>query len=214
MILALLLAAAAPAAAPAAAAPAAPPSADAVEARAAMADPPESGQLWATAGNLRLKDGDSAGAVRAFERALAVPGMTNRDRGEVLLDRARVAETAGDIATATARAAEASRLVPKDPFVWYFRTVLAVRAGDVPLAKIAIARALALAPDDPTLLFEQGHVAQLAGEDAAARTAWTRAATVDPNGKSGAAARRALALAGVPLTVRGGTTSPAAPEAP
>ena len=185
-----------------AAAPVARSRADEVEARAAISDPPESGQLWATAGNLRLADGDAAAAGRDFDRALAVPGLTNRDRGEALLDRARAAQAAGDIGAATLRAAEASRLIPADPFVWYFRTSLAVRAGDVPMAKIAIARALALAPDDPTLLFEQGHVAQLAGEDAVARAAWTRAATVDPTGKSGAAAREALALAGVPLTVQ------------
>ena len=199
MILALLLATMVPAAA-------IPPTAESVEVRAASALPPESSRLWATAGNLRLAAGDPAGAARDFDRALADPGLMARDRGETLLDRARAAQALGDISTATARAAEASRLVPKDPFVWYFRTALAVRAGDVPSAKIAIARALALAPDDPTLLFEQGHVAQLAGEDAAARTAWTRAAEVDPTGKSGAAARRALALAGVPLTVQSGAT--------
>ena len=194
MIIALLLSALASAATP-------PATADQAEALAARSNGAEAGRLWSTAGNVRLVAGDTAGAVRDFDKALALPNLSPVDRGEALLDRARAAQAMGDLVTASARAAEAARIVPSDPFVWYFRTALAIAAGDVPQAKLAIARALALAPEDPTVLFESGHVAQLAGEEATARAAWTKALARDPNGRSGQAAREALALAGAPLTV-------------
>lgn len=197
MIFALLLAAAAPSAS---ASPAM--TAEQAEARAAITAAPKSRSLWGIGGNLRLSTGDAAGAARDFDRALAVPGGSDTERGELLLDRARAAQAAGDIATAEVRAADAARLVPNDPFLWYFRTTLAVAASDVPRAKLSIARALRLAPNDPTILFESGHVAQLAGEDAAAREAWQKALAADPHGPSGQLAREALGVAGVPLTVR------------
>ncbi|MEG3154346.1 tetratricopeptide repeat protein [Sphingomonas sp. RB1R13] len=195
MILALLFAAATTNAAT----PVTPPTADLAEARAAAT---HSRSLWTLGGNLRLKAGDAATAAKDFDQGLAIPGGSPLERGELLLDRARAAHALGDLATAESRSAEAARLVPADPYLWYFRTVIAVAGGDVPRAKIAIARALTLAPNDATLLFEQGHVASLAGEDSAARTAWTKAIAADPNGPVGGAAREALGLAGVPLTVR------------
>ena len=176
--------------------------ADQVETAAQAAGGAQAGRLWAGAGNLRLAQGDAAGAVTDFDRALAAPGLSARDRGEALLDRARAAQAGGDLATAEARSAEAARLVPRDPFLWYFRAAVSVARGDVPRAKIAIARALSLAPDDPTILFESGHVAQLAGEEAAARVAWSKALALDPQGPTGTAAREALALAGAPITVQ------------
>lgn len=200
MILALLIALAAP---PAAAPPVSVPAAEQTEALAATASPTDAARLWATAGNQRLSAGDAAGAARAFDRVLALPGVTGRERGQALLDRARAAQAAGDLVNANWRSAEAARLIPKDPFLWYFRTVIAIAENDVPRAKIAIRRGLALAPGDPTLLFEAGHVARLAGEDAAAREAWGKALAADPGGPVGQRAREALGLAGVPLTVGG-----------
>ena len=202
MILALLLAAAPVAAPPTL-------SADATEVLAQSSSDASAGRLWATAGNMRLATGDAAGAARDFDRALTTRGLSDRDRGEALLDRARAAQAAGDLATASARAADAARLIPQDPFVWYFRSVVAVTREDVPQAKIAIGRALALAPNDSTILFEAGHVAKLAGEDARARDYWAKSSAADPRGKSGDAARAALGLMPVPLTVAGGAISPA-----
>jgi tetratricopeptide (TPR) repeat protein len=194
MILALLLAAAP---VPSAAAP--PLTADTAEAQAAAT---RSRVLWGIGGNLRLKAGDPATAAKDFDQGLAIPGGSPLESGELLLDRARAAQASGDLVTAETRSAEAARLVPDDPFLWYFRATLAVAASDVPRAKIAIARALRLAPNDPTILFESGHVASLAGEDAAARTAWQKALAADPNGPTGQRAREALGLVGVPLTVK------------
>ena len=56
-------------------------------------------------------------------------------------------------------------------------------------------------------MFEAGHVFHFAGDDAKARDYWTRAAAADPKGKSGDAARRALAMMDVPLTVTNQVTT-------
>jgi hypothetical protein len=58
-----------------------------------------------------------------------------------------------------------------------------------------------MVPGSPEVLFEAGHVAKAAGEDAAARDYWTKAAAADPSGPTGRAAREALAMSDVPLTV-------------
>ena len=201
MILALLIAAAAPA-------QPATMTADQAEAAAARAGEVNAARLWGIGGNLRLAAGDAAAAARDFDHGLESQSLTPRDRGELLLDRARAAQAAGDGATAESRSAEAARLIPQDPFLWYFRAVLAVAGNDVPRARIAIRRALALAPDDPTILFESGHVAQLAGDESGARTAWQAALKRDPAGPTGARAREALGLAGVPLTLTGKVAQP------
>src|SRR4029453_5787795 len=84
---------------------------------------------------------------------------------------------------------------------------LAIRENNPARAKIAITRALAIEPNDPTLLFEAAHVFQLAGDEAKARGYWNRAAAADPKGKAGDAARRALAMMDVPLTVTNQVTT-------
>ena len=81
-------------------------------------------------------------------------------------------------------------------------TSLAIREGDAATAKLAINRALTMIPNDPTVLFEAGHVFAFAGEDGKARDYWTRAAAADPNSPSGQAAKRALGMLDVPLTVK------------
>ena len=101
----------------------------------------------------------------------------------------------------------ATETISQDPFLWYFSAALAIRENDPTAAKLAIGRALALEPNDPTILFEAGHVFQFAGDDAKARDYWTRASAADPKGKSGDAARRALAMMDVPLTVTNRVTT-------
>jgi len=111
---------------------------------------------------------------------------------------------------ARAKVTAAAETIGQDPFLWYFSAALAIRENDPAAAKLAIGRALALQPNDPTILFEAGHVFQFAGDDARARDYWTRAAAADPKGKSGDAARRALAMMDVPLTITNqATTRPA-----
>ena len=160
-------------------------------------------RLLAAAGNMWIAANQPGKAALALDRALAGKGLFAEQLGEALLDRARAAEAQGDLKTARAKLSLAAETIGDDPFYWYFSAALAVREEDVATAKLAIARALTLAPSDPTILFEAGHVANLAGEDAKARDYWNRAAAADPKGPSGNAARRALGLLPVPLTVSG-----------
>ncbi len=161
---------------------------------ATSGDPFKQARLLAAAGNMWIAANQPGKAAVALDRALAGTGLRAEQRGEALLDRARAAEAQNDLRTARAKVQEATQTISADPFLWYFSAALAIREGDVATARIAIGRALSLAPDDPTLLFEAGHVAHLAGDIAGARVYWARAAALDINGKSGRAAREALAL--------------------
>jgi predicted TPR repeat methyltransferase len=96
---------------------------------------------------------------------------------------------------------EAAKTISEDPYLWFFSAALAIREEDIPTAKSSINRALAMAPESPEVLFEAGHVAKAAGEDAQARDYWTKAAAADPKGPAGKAAREALSMTDVPLTV-------------
>jgi tetratricopeptide (TPR) repeat protein len=151
-------------------------------------------RLLAAAGNMWIAAKQPGKAALALDKALAGTALQAEQRGEALLDRARAAEAQSDLLTARARVEQAKQTISADPFLWYFSAALAIREGNVAAARTAIGRALSLAPDDPTLLFEAGHVAHLAGDIPGARVYWTRAAAVDINGKSGRAAREALAL--------------------
>ena len=137
-----------------------------------------------------------------IDKALGMPGLEAEQRGEALLDRARIAESQGDLKTARAKLNEAAQTISDDPFYWYFSAALAIRERDQTTAKSAIARALQLAPSDPTVLFEAGHVAHFTGDDAAARGYWMRAAGSDPTGETGKAAAKAVEMLGVTPTVK------------
>ena len=174
------------------------------EAGAALVKPgdPAGDRMLAAAGNMWIAAGQPGKAAVALDKALAGAGLLAEQRGEALLDRARAAEAQGDFKTARAKVTAAMETISQDPFLWYFSAALAIREADPALARIAIGRALALAPNDPTILFEAGHVHHFAGEEAKARDFWTRSSAADPKGKSGDAARQALAMLDVPLTVQ------------
>ena len=169
---------------------------------------PRADRALAAAGNMWIAAGQPGKAALALDKALAGTGLRAEQRGEALLDRARAAEAQNDLKTARTKVTEASQTIAADPFLWYFSAALAVREGNAPLAKSAINRALSLAPGDPTVLFEAGHVAHFAGDEPGARDYWNRALAADPNGPSGKAARQALSMLGVPLTVQSATDTP------
>ena len=173
------------------------------EAAAGMAKPgdPAADRMLAAAGNMWIAANQPGKAALAIDRALTGKGLLADQRGLALLDRARAAEAQGDLKTALAKLTLAAPSIAEDPFLWYFSAALAIRENDIATAKVAINRALAMIPNDPTVLFEAGHVYQTAGDDAKAREHWTRVAAADPTGPSGNAARRALGMLDVPLTV-------------
>jgi tetratricopeptide (TPR) repeat protein len=178
-------------------------------AKASLSRDPKTARMWAAAGNLWIAAGEAGKAALDLDKALAMGGLEAEQRGEALLDRARAAESQGDLKTARARLNEAAPTVSDDPFFWYFSAALAIREGDAPNAQTAIGKALSLAPNDPTILFEAGHVAHFAGEDARARYYWERAAATDPNSGVGKAARDALAMLPAPSTI---VTQPQPPK--
>ena len=173
------------------------------ETAASLAKPgdPAADRMLAAAGNMWIAANQPGKAALAIDRALSGKGLLADQRGLALLDRARAAEAQGDLKTARAKLTLAAQSIAEDPFLWYFSAALAIRENDMTTAKVAINRALAMIPEDPTVLFEAGHVYQAAGEESKARDYWTRAAAADPKGPSGNAARRALGMLEVPLTV-------------
>ena len=163
---------------------------------------PGRARLFAAAGNMWLAAGQPGKAAVDLDKALALPGLVAEQHGEALLDRARAAEAQGDLKTARAKLTEAAATISEDPFLWYFSAALAVRENDPSTAQSAINKALSMAPTDASILFEAGHVAHYTGDEVGARDYWQRAAERDPRGPIGKAARDAIALLPVPLTVK------------
>jgi tetratricopeptide (TPR) repeat protein len=168
----------------------------------AQGDPARDRAL-AAAGNMWIAAGQPGKAALALDKALAGGGLRAEQHGLALLDRARAAQDQNDLKTARAKVTEAAKTIAEDPYLWYFSAGLALREQDLPTAKAAINRALAMAKDSPEVLFEAGRVADASGDAAGARDYWQRALAADPSGPAGKAAREALAMADVPLTVTG-----------
>jgi len=171
-------------------------------AKASPENDPATARMWAAAGNLWIAANQPGKAAVALDKALALRGLEAEQRGEALLDRARAAEAQNDLKTARAKLTQAAETISADPFYWYFSAALFIREGDAAGARMAIGRALTLAPSDPAILFEAGHVMHFAGDDVKAREYWMRAAGSDADGPAGKAARDALALLPVPITVK------------
>ena len=64
---------------------------------------PKTARLWAAAGNMWIAANEEGKAAVDLDKALALPGLEAEQRGEALLDRARVAEAQGDLKTARAQ---------------------------------------------------------------------------------------------------------------
>ena len=164
-------------------------------------DDPARDRALAAAGNMWIAARQPGKAAVALDKALAGKGLLADQHGLALLDRARAAESQGDLKTARAKVTEAAKTIGEDPYLWFFSAALAIREEDIPTAKSSIARALAMVPESREVLCEAGHVFEAAGEEAKAREYWSKAATADPNGPAGKAAARALAMIEVPLSV-------------
>lgn len=173
-------------------------SANEFEAVAGTATGPVRDRALAAAGNMWLAAGQPGKAALALDRALSGTGLQAEQRGEALLDRARVAEAQGNVKLARAKAKEAEASISGDPFLWYFSSALALRELDLPAAELAVNRGLALAPNEALMLFQAGHVAHANGDEAKARDHWSRAAAAEPASPTGQAAKKALALLAAP----------------
>ena len=177
-------------------------------AKASPPDQPATARMWAAAGNMWIAANQPGKAALALDRALTGTGLQAEQRGEALLDRARAAESQGDLKTARAKLNEAAATISGDPYYWYFSAALAIREGDKAVAQSAINKALSLAPTDPAVLFEAGHVADFMGNEDQARSYWMRAAGSDPTGPAGKAAAKAIEMLGVTPTVKSEAQAP------
>ena len=159
---------------------------------AQIAQNPMAVVLWMQAGNAALAGDEPARARADFDKALALPGLSNEMKGEVYLDRARAGVSVNDLPGAKVDLEQATKLVPRDPLGWLLRANLARRMKEMPLAYSAIREAAALSPGDPAISYEAGNIAAAAGQMDDARAAWTRAAQAAPDSDAGQAAALAL----------------------
>jgi tetratricopeptide (TPR) repeat protein len=150
--------------------------------------------FWVQAGNAALANDEPVRAKTAFDRALALPVLSDVMRGETLMDRARAGVAADDAAAARTDLDAALKLVPEDPMGWLLSATLARRQQDLVRAEKDVREAARLAPDASAIAYEQGNIAYEQGARDVARGNWQRAITLDKTGDGAAkVARMAIA---------------------
>ncbi len=150
--------------------------------------------LWVQSGNASLANDEAVKAKEAFDRALALPVLSDPMRGEALMDRARASVAADQPAAARIDLDAALKLVPEDPMGWLLSATLARRQKDFPRAEQDIREAARLAPTASAIAYEQGNIAYEQGQRDMARGSWERAISLDKSGNdAGNAARMAIA---------------------
>jgi len=147
---------------------------------------------WAQAGNAWLAAGDAARARTALDAALAAGTLTDLNRGEAYLDRARALVATGDMKAARVDLDLATEDAADDPLAWLLSATLARRMGDLPRAKLDIAQALRRSADDASVQLEAGNIAAAGGEAERAQAAWKEAARLAPDAPAGRSAANAL----------------------
>lgn len=167
---------------------------------AEAAKDPRSARYWAQAGNAWLAAGDAVRARDAIDAALAGGTLTDEQRGEARLDRARALVAAGDMPGARTDIDQALAAVPSDSLAWLLSATLARRMHDLPRAQKDIAEALKRSPQEAPVQLEAGNIAALAGDDASAKAAWQQAITLAPSSPAAASAQTALDQFGAPAT--------------
>lgn len=149
--------------------------------------------LWVQSGNAALANDEPVKAKMAFDRALALPVLSDAMRGEALMDRARAHVAADNVSAARIDLDAALKLVPEDPMGWLLSATLARRQKDYPRADKDVREAARLAPDASAIAYEQGNIAFEQGQVDVARGNWQRAITLDKGGGAANAARMAIA---------------------
>ncbi|MBW6524969.1 hypothetical protein KZ810_15835 [Sphingomonas sp. RHCKR47] len=159
---------------------------------AELAKEARAADYWAQAGNAWLAAGDAAKARAALDAALAAGTLTDLNRGEAYLDRARALVATGDMKAARVDLDLATKDAADDPLAWLLSATLARRMGDLPRAKLDIAQALRRSADDASVQLEAGNIAAAAGEADRAQAAWKEAARLAPDAPAGRSATNAL----------------------
>ena len=147
---------------------------------------------WSQAGNAWLAAGEPVRARAALDAALAAGTLDGLARGEVRLDRARIAVASADLAGARADIDLALKDAGADPLAWLLSATLARRMGDLGRAQKDIVEALKRSPDDASVHLERGNIAAARGDKAEAQAGWREAMQVQPDSPAAASANRAL----------------------
>ena len=138
-------------------------------------------ERWAVmlgfAGDRRAAEGDLAGAVIAYERALEVQPSSAR----VQLGLGNALRAAGDPARAAAAYRRSLALDPRQPLAWVNLGLAIGEQGDAAGASEALLRAIRLDASEPLAYYNLGNLRLVRGDLAGARELYARAAASDPS---------------------------------
>ncbi|HEY4250028.1 MAG TPA: tetratricopeptide repeat protein [Roseomonas sp.] len=157
--------------------------------RALLARDGNDAGAWLQLAALRLKAGDPAEAVRAFDRAAKL-GVPPRVRAH---DHALALSNSGDQVAAEQMLLQVAQAAPPDHPRLLLHGVVVKRAGRPREAIPLFEAARDLAPADPAAWHNLGNTYQQLGQPAEAATAYREAARLQP-GQAGAARLLAVAL--------------------
>ena len=159
--------------------------------------------FWAQAGNAAIAADQPIDAIMALDSALASTALTNAERGDVLIDKARALVAAKREKDAEVPLTEARRIAPENAIGWLMSATLQRRLGALTQAQAFISTAAALAPREPAIALEAGNIAAAAGNDAAAKRAWEQVIAIAPDSRQAVTAKARLAgLEASPKPVR------------
>jgi tetratricopeptide (TPR) repeat protein len=150
-------------------------------------------KFWAQAGNASIAADQPNDALDALDAALASPLLTNPERGDVLIDKARALVGAGREKDAGAVLAEARTLAPENGTGFLLSATLARRMGALADAQAYITTAAALSPHEVAIPLEAGNIAVAAGNQPAALRAWQQVITIAPDSRQADTARQRIA---------------------
>ncbi len=151
-----------------------------------------SAKFWAQAGNADIAADQPLDALTSLDAALASTGLTNPERGDALIDKARALVGAGREKDAGGVLSEARKLAPENSTGFLLSATLARRLGSLVEAQSLITTAAVLSPYEPAIPLEAGNIAAAAGNEAAARRAWEQVLKIAPNSRQAVTARSRL----------------------
>ncbi len=162
-------------------------------AAADMAKDSRAASFWAQAGNAAIAADKPGDALTALDAALASPALTNDERGDVLIDKARALVASGQEKEAGPVLAQARTLAPQNGTGFLLSATLSRRLGALAEAQGFITTAASLAPREPVIALEAGNIAAAAGNDAAAKRAWEQVLVMAPDSRQAVTAKARLA---------------------
>jgi tetratricopeptide (TPR) repeat protein len=149
-------------------------------------------KFWAQAGNAAIAADQPLEAVTALDAALASNSLTNPERGDALIDKARALVGAGREKEAGIALSQARTLAPENGTAFLLSATLARRMGSLVEAQSLITTAAILSPYEPAIPLEAGNIAAAAGNEAAARRAWEQVIKIAPNSRQAVTAKARL----------------------